>query len=119
MKSVSCTPCLQECGRRSPSSHYNPINLYNVISKHLEVIIKQIVFSHLSKNNLLATNSMDLVDLGPLLMTAVIKHGFGEVLDNKHITRAITLDISNVFDKVWHKALLHKLWHFWWSLLDY
>ena len=39
----------------------------------------------------------------------VITHRISRALDSNLDARVITLDISNAFDKVWHKGLLHKI----------
>ena len=39
----------------------------------------------------------------------VITSKISSALDNGYITRAIALDISKAFDKVWHEGLLHKV----------
>ena len=38
-----------------------------------------------------------------------ISHDINQSLDQGYEVRGMFLDISKAFDKVWHKALLHKL----------
>ena len=49
-----------------------------------------------------------LLDLQQMCLT-VISHRISESLDRGFLSRAIALDISKAFDRVWHKGLLHKI----------
>lgn len=44
----------------------------------------------------------------PLMLTAITEF-VSQVLYNKGITWAVALDISKVFNRVWHTGLTHKL----------
>ena len=68
------------------------------------------MYKHISNNNLLSpkrsgfrTGDSCINQL--LSITYNISHSFDEGME----TRTIILDISNTFDKVWHKGLIYKL----------
>lgn len=67
-------------------------------------------FHHANRDNLLsdkqygfqsARSSADILN--------VIMQSISEALDNKYVTKTISLDTLKVFDKVWHMRFLHKL----------
>ena len=80
------------------------------MSKLLESVLNREIVNHLSKNNLLSDiqygfrSSRSTADV-----LTVISHRISESLDGGFISRAIALDISKAFDRVWHKGLLHKI----------
>ena len=68
------------------------------------------MYKHKSDNNLLSPNQSGFRTGGscinqPLSITYDIFHCFDKGME----TRAIFLDISKAFDKVWHKGLIYKL----------
>ena len=70
----------------------------------------QILFKHVSDNNLLSPNQSgfrtgDSCINQLLSITCNIFHCFDEGME----TRAIFLDISKAFDKIWYKGLIYKL----------
>ena len=96
-------------GRQILSS-YSPVSLLPVCSKIFERLIYNSIYKHISDNNLLSHNQSGFRTRGsciyqPLLITYDIFHCFDEGME----TRAIILDISRVFDKVWHSGLIYKL----------
>ena len=68
------------------------------------------LYKHISDNNLLSPNQSGFCTgdscINKLLtITYNIFHSFDEEMEN----RALFLDISKTFDKVWHKGLKNKL----------
>ena len=67
------------------------------------------MYKHISDNNLLSPNQSGFCTgdscINQLLSITYIFHYFDEGME----TRAIFLDISKAFDKVWHKGLIYKL----------
>ena len=109
-KVSSICPVFKISGERSYASQYRQISLLIVISKVLKYILNVHILNHLSKNNLLADvqygfrHARSTADV-----LTVISHRISEALDSTYDARAIALDISKVFDQVWHNGLLHKL----------
>ncbi len=98
-------------GDRSNSSNYRSIALISCLSKAFETILNSKFLKHLSSFNLLSDHqygfrkgrsTSDLLDFLTDSWSSSISC-FGE-------TFAVALDISKVFDRVWHKALLSKLY---------
>ena len=109
-KAASVVPIFKNSGERSDSSNYRPISLLTIISKVFESLINKHLISHLESNNLLSDHqygfrsSRSTADL-----LTVITDRFYRALDKCGEARAIALDISKAFDKVWHCGLLRKL----------
>ena len=47
--------------------------------------------------------------LNQLLIFSVVSDRIGMAFNRSGATRAVALDISKAFDRVWHAGLLHKL----------
>ncbi len=97
-------------GDCSNPSNYRPTAVISFLSKAFETILNRKFLKHLSSFNLLSDHrygfrkGRSTGDLPAFLSdsgSSSFSH-FGE-------TFAVTLDISKVFDRVWHKALLSKL----------
>ena len=91
-------------------SNYRPISLLPICSKILEKIVFDQVYAFLNTNNLLSVNQSgfrpgDSTIYQLLSITSTIYDSF----ENYDETRAIFLDISKAFDKVWHDGIIFKL----------
>ena len=95
---------------RQTKSNYRPISLLPICGKILEKIIFDQVYPFLDKNRLLSTKQSgfrpgDSTIYQLISITSDIYRNF-----EKHDeTRALFLDISKAFDKVWHEGLIYKL----------
>ena len=95
---------------RQLKSNYRPISLLPLCGKILEKIIFDQVYSFLDENRLISTMQSgfrpgDSCIFQLISITSEIYRSF-----EKHDeTRAVFLDISKAFDKVWHNGLIHKL----------
>ena len=109
-KSPSVIPVFKNSGERSDPRNYRPISLLPVISKVFESILNSSVVHHLESLELFSDHqygfrsSRSTADL-----LTVITERIHRVLDVSGEARAVALDISKAFDKVWHAGLLHKL----------
>ena len=88
-------------------SNYRPVSLLPVCSKIFEHLIYNSMYKHIGDNNLFSPNQSgfctgDSCIYHLLSVTYDIFHCFDEGME----TRAIFLDISKAFDKVWHKGLI-------------
>ena len=95
---------------RQLKSNYRPISLLPICGKVFEKIIFDQVYSYLNKNKLISKNQSgfrpgDSTIYQLLSITSNIYDSF-EKYDE---TRALFLDISKAFDKVWHEGLIYKL----------
>ena len=81
-----------------------------IISKTIESIVNLYLKNYLESNNLISDqqygfrSSRSTADV-----LTVITDRLSRALDFSFDSRAIALDISKVFDRGWHKGLLHKL----------
>ena len=109
-KCASVVPIFKNSGDRSNPLNYRPISLLSVISKVFESLINDAVVSHLESHGLFSDHqygfrkSRSTADL-----LTVITERIYRALDGNGVARAVALDISKAFDKVWHSGLLHKL----------
>ena len=95
---------------RQNKTNYRPISLLSVCGKILEKIIFDELYSFLNKNNLISANQSgfrpgDSTIYQLISITSTIFASF----ENYDETRALFLDISKAFDKVWHDGLRFKL----------
>ncbi|XP_047140024.2 probable RNA-directed DNA polymerase from transposon BS [Hydra vulgaris] len=109
-KAASVIPIFKNSGERSDSSNYRPISLLPVISKVFESLINKHLISHLESNNLLSDHQYGFRSSRSTAdVLTVITDRFYRALDRGGEVKAIALDISKAFDKVWHAGLFHKL----------
>ena len=91
-------------------TNYRPISLLPICGKIFEKIAFYFLYEFLLENHLLSKKQSgfrpgDSTINQLLAITTEIYNSF-ETLDE---TRAVFLDISKAFDKVWHEGLLFKL----------
>ena len=95
---------------RQVKTNYRPISLLPIFSKIFEKVLFDGLYSFLHSNNLLSDNQSGFrpgdSTINQLLS---ITHDIYVSFENQSETRAVFLDISKAFDKVWHEGLLHKL----------
>ena len=93
---------------------YRPISLLPICGKTFEKLIFDYIYKHLCNNHLITPNQSgfrpkDSTINQLLFITHNIYEGF-EIQPSRE-TRAVFLDISKAFDKVWHEGLVFKLKH--------
>ena len=101
-------PVFKNVGEMPTIKNYSPVILPSVFSNTLKTPENNSLVDHLEKYDLFSDfqyglmSSCSAVDL-LTVVPARIAGAFNRA------TRIIALDISNVFDWVWHAGLLHKL----------
>ena len=80
-----------------------------MVSKVFEKLVNNRVVDHLEKNGFFLISSMVLGLLDQLHIFPVVSDRIAWAFNTSGATRAVALDISKAFDKVWHAGLLHKL----------
>ena len=97
-------------GERSTAKNYCPISLLSVVSKVFEKLVNNRIFDHLEKCARFSLfqygfrSSQSTAELLAVVSCRIVK-----ALNRSGATRAVALDISKAFDRVWHAGLLHKL----------
>ena len=87
-----------------------PVSLLSVVSKVFERLVNNRIVDHLEKCGLFSDfqygfrSSRSIADL-----LTIVSDRIARAFDRSGATRAVALDISKVFDRVWHAGLLHKL----------
>ena len=109
-KVSSVVPVFKNVGERSTAKNYHPISLLSVVSKVFEKLVNNRIVDHLEKCGLSSDfqygfrSSRSTVDL-----LTVVSDRIARAFNRSGATRAVALDISKAFDRVWHAGLLHKL----------
>ena len=103
-------PVFKNVGERSTAINHLPVSLLSVLRKVFEKLVNNRIVDHLEKFGLFSdfhcgfksswSTANILTALSDRIARAFNRSGF---------TRAVTLDISKAFDRVWHAGLLHKL----------
>ena len=103
-------PVFKNVGEGSSAKNYRPVSLLSVVSKVFEKLVNNRVVDHLEKCGLFSDfqygfrSSRSTADL-----LTVVSDRIARAFNRSGATRAMTLDISKAFDRVWHAGLLHKL----------
>ena len=110
-KCANVTP-VHKKGNKQLIKNYRPISLLPICGKFFEKIVFNTLYSYLNKNKLLTKNQSGFrpgdSTINQLLF---LVNDIQEAFDNPKCleVRAVFLDISKAFDKVWHKGLIFKL----------
>ena len=109
-KVSSVAPVFKNVGESSTAKNCCPVSLLSVVSKVLEKLVNNRIVDHLDKCDLFSDfqygfrSSRSAEDL-----LTVVSDRIARAFNRSGATRAISLDISKAFIKVWHAGLLHKL----------
>ena len=116
MLSISCwklasvTPAFKNSGERSDPQNYRPISLLSVISKVFECLISSPLVRHLDLYSLFSDSQYGFRSgRSTADVLTVISERVYRALGIGGEARAITIDISKAFDKVWRAGLIHNL----------
>ncbi len=110
-KRVNVVPIHKKESRQS-KKNYRPILLLPIFGKAFEKVIFNFVYAHCSDNRLLSPHQSgfrtgDSTINQLLAITHKIFCAFDSVPSLE--TRAVFLDLSKAFDRVWHDGLLYNL----------
>ena len=109
-KVSSVVPVFKNVGERSTAKNYRPVSLLSVVSKVFEKLVNNRIVHNLEKCGLFSDfqygfrSSRSTADL-----LTVVSDRIARAFIRSGTTRAVALDISKAFDRVWHAGLLHKL----------
>ena len=101
-------PCIKNVGERPTAKNYSPVSLLSVVSEVFEKLNNRFV-DHLEKCGLFSDFQYGFKSsqLTADLLT-VVSDRIARAFNRSGATRAVALDISKAFDRVWHAGLLHK-----------
>ena len=103
-------PVFKNIGETSTAKNYCPVSLPSVISKVFDKLVNNRIVDYPEKCGLFSDfqygfrsfqSSADLL--------TVVSDRIARAFNRPGATRAVALDISKAFDRVWHADLLHKL----------
>ena len=102
-------PCIKNVGERPTAKNYSPVSLLSVVSEVFEKLNNRFV-DHLEKCGLFSDFQYGFKSsqLTADLLT-VVSDRIARAFNRSGATRAVALDISKAFDRVWHAGLLQKL----------
>ena len=101
---------MKNVGERSTAKNYCPVSLLSVVSQVFEKLVNNRIVDHLEKCGLFSDfqygfrSSRSTEDL-----LTVVSDRIARPFNRSGATRAVALDISKAFDRLWHAGLLHKL----------
>ena len=112
-KLASVIPAYKNSGERSDPRNYRPISLLSVISKVFECLISTPLVQNLDLHHLFSDSQYGFrAGRSTADVLTAISDRVYRVLNICGEARAVALDISKAFDKVWHVGLIHKLKEF-------
>ena len=109
-KVSSVVPVFKNVWEWSLAKNYRPVSLLSVVSKVFEKLVNNRIVDHLEKCGLFSDfqygfrSSRSTADI-----LTVVFDRIARVLNRSRSTRAVALDISKAFYRVWYAGLIHKL----------
>ena len=109
-KVSSVFPVFKNVGERSTAKNYCPNSLLSVVSKVFKKLVNYRIVDHLEKCGLLADLQYDFRSSQSTAdLLTVVSDRIARACNRSGATRAVAVDISMAFDRVWHDGFLHKL----------
>ena len=117
-KVSSVVPVFKNVGERSTAKNLRPVSLLSVVSNVFEKLVNTRIVGHLEKCGLFSDFQYDFRSsrstADPFTVVSadlftVVSDRIARAFNRSGATRAVALDISKAFDRVWHVGLLHKL----------
>ena len=109
-KVLSVVSVFRNFGERSTAKNHRPVSLLSVVSKVFEKLVNNRIVDHLEKCGLFSDFqygfrfSRSTADL-----LTVVSDRIASAFNKSGATRAVALDISMAFNRVWRAGILHKL----------
>ena len=108
-KEAIVKPIFKNKGSPSECTNYRPISILSVLSKVFEKVVYRKIYSHLMEHSLLTEKQSGYREHhSTTYQLLYMTHNLYKSLDTGRDFKAIYLDISKYFDKIWHEGLLFK-----------
>ena len=107
-KFSSVVPVFKNVGEGSTAKNYRDISLRSVVSKVFEKLVNNRIVDHLEKCGLFSDFQYGFRSSRSIADLTVVSVRIAKAFNRSGATRAVALDISKAFDRVWHAGLLHK-----------
>ena len=109
-KVSSVVPVFKNVGERSTAKNYRPVSLLSVVSKVFEKLVNDRIVDHLENCGLFSDFQYGFRSCRSTAdLLTVVSDRIARAFNRSGATRAVALDISKAFDRVWHAGLVHKL----------
>ena len=109
-KFSSVIPVFKNVGESSAAKNYRPVSRLSVISKVFEKLVNNRIVDHIENVVLFSDFQYGFNSSQPTAdLLTVVSDRIARAFNRSEATRAVALDISKVFDWVWHAGLLHTL----------
>ena len=108
-KVSSVVPVFKNVGEGSTAKNYRPVSLLSVVSKVFEKLVNNRLVDHIEKCGLFSDFQYGFRSSRSIADLTVISDRIAKAFNRSGTTRAVALDISKVFDRVWHAGPPHKV----------
>ena len=96
--------------KRNEISNYRPVSLLPICGKILEKVIYDNLYVYIFSNNFISDEQSGYRRKDSTVKQLLsITHNIFKTFDSNEEIRAVFLDISRAFDRVWHEGLIYKL----------
>ena len=103
-------PVFKNVVERYAAKNYHPVSLLSVVSKVFEKLVNNRIVDHLEKCGFFCDFQYSFRSSRSTAgLLTVVSDRSARAFNRSGATRAVALDISKAFDRVWHAGLLHKL----------
>ena len=103
-------PVFKNVGERSTAKNYHPVSLLSVVSNVFEKLVNNRIVDHLEKCGVFSDFQYGFRSCRSTAdLLTVVSGRIARAFKRSGATRALALDISKAFDRVWHTGVLHKL----------
>ena len=110
LKVSSVVSVFKNVGERFTAKNYHPVSLFSVVNKVFEKLVNNRIVDHLEKYGLFSDFQYDFrSSRWTADLLTVVSDRIASAFNSSGATRAVALDISKAFDRVWYAGLLHKL----------
>ena len=109
-KVSSVVPVFKNVGERSTAKNYRPVSVFSVVSRVFGKLVNNRIADHLEKCSLFSDFQYGFRSSRSTAgLLIVVSDRIARAFNRSGATRAVALDISKAFDRVWDAGLLHKL----------